>query len=215
MRKMHVPDGFLSPQVCLIGYGITGGAIWYSLSRINRETNRQEKIPKAALLTAAFFVTSSIYIPIPPTSIHLVLNGLMGIVLGYYAFPAILVGLLFQAIIFGHGGLSTLGINGVIMGLPAILAYYIFNLRHSFAKNNQFLTNIFAFVAGALSLGMAATMFTVLMVTTIPADIDVETEKIGIYVALVGYSIQMVIEGIFTVMLVSFLEKVKPELLEN
>jgi cobalt/nickel transport system permease protein len=212
---MHVPDGFLSPQVCLVGYGITGGAIWYSLSQINREKNPQEKIPKASLLTAAFFVISAISIPIPPTSIHLLLNGFMGIVLGYYAFPAILVGLLFQAVIFGHGGLSTLGINGVIMGLPAILAYYIFNLKNIFPKNTQFWSKIFAFLAGISSIGIAALMFTVLMITNITADLDVETEKIGIYGAMIGYSIQMIIEGIFTVMLVSFLEKVKPELLKN
>ncbi|MGK7879318.1 MAG: energy-coupling factor ABC transporter permease [Crocosphaera sp.] len=86
----------------------------------------QANIPKASLLTAAFFVGSSIHIPLPPTSIHLILNGLMGTLLGYYAFLAIPIGLFFQAVIFNHGGMSTLGVNTIIMGVPAIAAYHLF-----------------------------------------------------------------------------------------
>ncbi|NES73303.1 MAG: cobalt transporter CbiM, partial [Okeania sp. SIO2D1] len=127
---MHISEGILPAQLCISGYGITSFITWYSLRQINRLPNPQASIPKASLLTAAFFVASSIHIPIPPASVHLVLNGLLGTVLGYYAFPAILVGLFFQAIMFGHGGLTTLGINALIMGIPALLAYQIFQLRH-------------------------------------------------------------------------------------
>lgn len=93
---MHIPDGLLPPAVSISGYAITGGVTWFSLKQIHKQTNYQEEIPKASLLTAAFFVASLIHIPIPPFSIHLVLNGVMGLVLGYYAFPGILIGLFFQ-----------------------------------------------------------------------------------------------------------------------
>ena len=80
-------------------------------ARATPERNRpgREGVPKASLLTAAFFVASWIHIPVPPTSVHLVLNGLVGAALGYYAFPAILIGLFFQAVMFQHGGLTTPG----------------------------------------------------------------------------------------------------------
>jgi hypothetical protein len=42
---------------------ITGLATWYSLRQINRKPDPTAEIPKASLLTAAFFVASSIYIP--------------------------------------------------------------------------------------------------------------------------------------------------------
>ena len=128
---MHIPDGIVPAQICAAGYGLTGLLTWYSLRKIDRETQGDPaaSIPKAALLTAAFFVASSIYIPIPPSSVHLLLNGLLGVVLGYFAFPAILIGLFFQALIVGHGGLTTLGVNAAMMGLPALLAYHIFQLR--------------------------------------------------------------------------------------
>jgi cobalt/nickel transport system permease protein len=212
---MHIPDGILPPYLCVTGYGLTGGMIWYSLGQINREKNPQEKIPKASLLTAAFFVTSLIHIPLPPTSIHLVLNGLMGIVLGYYALPAILIGLFFQAVMFQHGGLSTLGVNTVMMGIPALVAYYVFQLRYLFVNklNRLFLTQVFSFFGGALALGLSATIFVMITITNISADLDASMEKNAILASLIGYSIQMLIEGIFTVMLVTFLEKVKPEML--
>ncbi|MFP4007617.1 MAG: energy-coupling factor ABC transporter permease, partial [Spirulinaceae cyanobacterium] len=98
---MHIPDGLLPSSVYISGYAITGGVTWYSLRQISQKSNPQTQIPQASLLTAAFFVSSLIHIPIPPTSIHFVLNGLMGIILGYYAFPAILIGLFFQAVMFG------------------------------------------------------------------------------------------------------------------
>ena len=91
---MHIPDGFLPPSVCITGYALTGGVTWYCLRQIQRDREIQANIPKASLLTAAFFVASLVHIPIPPTSIHLIFNGLMGAILGYYAFPAILIGLL-------------------------------------------------------------------------------------------------------------------------
>jgi cobalt/nickel transport system permease protein len=211
---MHLPDGILPPYLTVIGYGITGGMTWYSLRKINRTKNPQEKIPKASLLTATFFVTSLIHIPVPPTSIHLILNGLMGIVLGYYAFPAIVIGLFFQAVMFQHGGLSTLGINAAMMGIPAIFAYYIFQLKYLLG-NRPFVTQIFSFLAGASALGVSAAIFIIITITNIPADIDTNIEKNAILASLIGYSVQMLIEGIFTVMLITFLEKVKPEILEN
>ena len=212
---MHIPDGFVPPYICLTGYGITGGLTWYCLRQIDRDSQIQANIPKASLLTAAFFVASLIHIPIPPSSIHLVLNGMMGVVLGYYAFPAILIGLFFQGVMFQHGGLSTLGVNAVILGFPAIAAYHLFQLRNHLGSNRQMLTNILSFGAGAGALLLSATFFVVLMVTTISPDLDGDTERKAIYISLVSYLIQGVIEGSFTVMLVSFLNKVKPELLKS
>lgn len=212
---MHIPDGFIPPNICLAGYAITGGLTWYSLKQINRDRYTQANIPKASLLTAAFFVTSLIRIPIPPSSIHLILNGMMGAVLGYYGFLGILIGLFFQAVMFQHGGLSTLGVNAVIMGLPAIAAYHIFRLRDKFSGNRQMATSILAFAAGAGALLLSATIFVVLLVTTISGDLDADTERKAIYLSLISYIIQAAIEGVFTVTLISFLNKVKPELLKS
>ncbi len=212
---MHIPDGFLPPHVCLAGYALTGGATWYCLREINRDKYTQANIPKASLLTAAFFVASLIHIPIPPTSVHLIFNGLMGAVLGFYAFPAILIGLFFQAVMFQHGGMSTLGINAMILGAPAIAAHLIFRQRDRFSNKKQFLTKILSFAAGAGALLLSATMFAILLITHISPDMDVNAERTAILVSLGSYTIQAAIEGVFCTMLIAFLEQVKPELLRS
>lgn len=207
---MHIPDGFLPPSVYLSGYGITGLTTWYCLRQIRRAAVPvEQEIPKASLLTAAFFVASGISLPIPPTSIHFVMNGLMGIILGYYAFLAILVGLFFQAVIFGHGGMTSLGINGVIMGIPALITYYLFHGLKVLPLKLR------AFITGALAIGISASIFTIVMISFIPADINADVERKAILFSLVGYGIQSVLEGVFTMIIVTFLAKVKPGILSN
>lgn len=210
---MHISDGILPPRVCLAGYAITGFCTWYSLRKIRQQTNPTEQIPKASLLTAAFFVSSLIHLPIPPTSIHLILNGLMGVMLGYYAFPAILIGLLFQAIMFQHGGLTTLGVNAAMMGIPALFAYHIFQWGKPWQKEKSgWQQGFLAFVAGGGALALSSVIFTLIVLTFISEDLNVQAERTMTFLALGGYSIQAVIEGIVTVMVVSFLQRVKPEL---
>ncbi len=211
---MHIPDGFIPPSVCITGYAVAGGLTWYSLKKIQQDPNPQANIPKASLLTAAFFVVSSIHIPLPPTSIHLILNGMMGTLLGYYAFLAIPIGLFFQAVIFNHGGISTLGVNTIIMGVPAIAAYHLFSLRERIALPEKIKTKIFAFLSGMLALMLSATIFSAIAILTITPELDATLEQRAIFISLISYGIQGLIEGAFTFMLISFLEQVKPELLE-
>ncbi|HZG39395.1 MAG TPA: cobalt transporter CbiM [Nodosilinea sp.] len=214
---MHIPDGILPAQVCAAGYAITGVATWYSLRQINRRPEPAAEVPKASLLTAAFFVASSIYIPVPPASVHLILNGLLGVVLGYFAFPAILIGLFFQALVIGHGGLTTLGVNATMMGVPALLAYHIFQSRNTIGKllTEPTRTGVFAFLGGALGLGIAALIFLALIIFNIPAELNAGAEQTAVLTLSLGHIPLAIVEGTFTAMLVLFLRRVKPELLEG
>lgn len=211
---MHIPDGVLPATVCAAGYATTAATTWYSLRKINQKDDPQEGVPKASLLTAAFFVASWIHIPVPPTSVHLVLNGLMGAVLGWYAFPAILIGLFFQAVMFQHGGLTTLGVNATMMGVPALLAHVVFRLRNTGGQTSQLQTGIFGFLAGAGGLGVAALVAVALLVTTIPAHLDADVERASIYALIVAHVPLMAIEGVFTALVAVFLQQVSPELLD-
>lgn len=212
---MHIPDGILPAAVSAAGYATAGAATWHSLRQINQKEDPRESIPKASLLTAAFFVASWIHIPVPPTSVHLVLNGLLGAVLGYYAFPAILIGLFFQAVMFQHGGLTSLGVNATMMGVPALLAHFIFRLRNVVGKESRMWTGVFGFLAGAGGLGIAALISLILLVTTIPAHLDAEAERASIYALTLAHAPLMALEGAFTALVVLFLQRVRPELLED
>ncbi len=212
---MHIADGFLPAKVCIAGYAVAGAATWFSLRQIDRKTDPQENLPKAALLTAAFFVASLIHVPIPPASVHLVLNGLLGAVLGYYAFPAILVGLFFQVVMFQHGGMSVLGVNAVTIGIPALVAAYVFQLRYIFGRDNRRGLGVFGFLAGALGVGLSALIFFALVVSNVPAEVDAGAERSAVWLLTLAHLPLMAIEGLFTSTLVLFLHQVKPNLLQG
>ncbi|MGC9505556.1 cobalt transporter CbiM [Baaleninema sp.] len=211
---MHIADGFLPAKVCLTGYAITGAATWFSLRQIRRDPDPQANIPKASLLTAAFFVGSLIHIPVPPASVHLILNGLLGAVLGYYAFPAILVGLFFQAVMFQHGGMSVLGVNAAMMGIPALLSAYVFQFRHNFGSDNRTTLSVLGFLAGALGVGLSGLIFFAIVVTNVPSNLNAEAERSAVWLLTLSQIPLVVIEGLFTSMLVLFLQQVKPKLLQ-
>lgn len=212
---MHIPDGMVPPQVVIVGYAVSGGVMAWSLKQIERSDRTQEQIPKASLLTAAFFVSSSLHIPIPPASVHLVLNGLLGAMLGYYAFPAIVIGLFFQSVMFQHGGLSTLGVNALLMGIPALLAGYIFRSRFICGLKNRFWAGFFGFLAGGSAVALSATIFLSVVLFTLPADINQNLEQASLWALLFAHIPLVILEGIFTAMVVVFLQRVKPELINN
>ncbi len=213
---MHIPDGIISASAAIGGYAATGGLTWLSLRKIKKQYgDPRNGIPRAALLTAAFFAASLIHIPIPPISVHLVLSGLMGVMLGWFSFPAILVGLLLQAVMFQHGGLTTLGINACLMGLPALLAYYIFRLRLLFGRDKPLTNGLLAFIASFLAIALGAFMAALLIIFATPAYLDAAAERQAVIALSLAHLPVALLEGAFTVMVVLFLLKVKPTLLDG
>jgi cobalt/nickel transport system permease protein len=122
---VHIADGVLGWPWLLAGFAVAGALALAASWRV-----REEEVPPIALLTAAFFVASSIHVKLGPTSVHLLLNGLVGIVLGWRAPLAILLGVTLQALLIPHGGLSTIGVNATTEMLPALLAAALFPLLH-------------------------------------------------------------------------------------
>ncbi|MGI6308272.1 MAG: cobalt transporter CbiM [Dethiobacteria bacterium] len=214
---MHIPDGIISVSAAVGGYAVTGGMTWLSLHKIKKQYgNPRNVIPKAALLTAAFFVASLIHIPVPPVSVHLVLSGLMGVMLGWFAFPAVLVGLLLQAIMFQHGGLTTLGVNACLMGLPALLAHRLFSLRRFFGLQKPLPNGLLAFLASFTAVVAGAMIAALLLIYVAPASasFDAAAEKAAVLTLSLAHLPVALLEGVFTAMVVLFLLRVQPALLE-
>lgn len=122
---VHISDGVLAWPWLAGGFVIAGILLALSAWRI-----RDDEIPRVALLTAAFFVASLIHVKAGPTSIHLLLNGLVGIFLGRRAALAVFVGLLLQAVLMQHGGFWVLGVNACVMTAPALLSFGLFHALH-------------------------------------------------------------------------------------
>ena len=108
---MHISDGVLPVSVAVGGYAVSLGLTVWSARK-----TRNEDMPKLAVMTAAFFVASLIHVPFGPTSVHLIIPGLTGALLGPSAFLSIGLGLLLQSLLFQFGGLTALGVNALMMG---------------------------------------------------------------------------------------------------
>jgi cobalt/nickel transport system permease protein len=118
---VHIADVLPTP------WWVGGFVAAAALLAANARRLADAEVPRLALLSAVFFVASLIHLPIGGiTSVHLLLNGLVGLILGRRAVLAIAIGLVLQAALVGHGGYSTLGVNICIMTLPAYLASALF-----------------------------------------------------------------------------------------
>ncbi|MGE0651940.1 MAG: cobalt transporter CbiM, partial [Alphaproteobacteria bacterium] len=112
----HIPDGVLSLPVLAAGSTASVVALGVAVARL-----RSHDIPRTAVLAAVFFVASLMTLPVGPTTVHPLLNGLMGLVLGWAAIPAIVVSLFLQMIFFGFGGLTAFGVNVFNIAVPALV----------------------------------------------------------------------------------------------
>jgi cobalt/nickel transport system permease protein len=198
---MHISEGVLSGPVLASGIALTAAGTAVGLKKLD-----YDQIAKAGILSAAFFVASLIHVPIGPSSVHLILNGVVGLLLGWGAVPTILTALLLQAMLFQFGGITTLGVNTVIMAVPAILCYFLFG--RLIEKNKA------VAMAGAFAIGF----FSVLLAGVIAAAALMFTEKNFLEIAgliLAAHFPVMIIEGIVTAFCVAFLKKVQPELLSS
>jgi len=197
---MHISEGVIAAPVLVAGVAgaVAGCAI--GLKKMDLENT-----PKVAVLSSAFFVASLIHVPIGPTSVHLVLNGLVGILLGWISFPAVLVALLLQAVLFQFGGITTLGVNTVVMAVPA-LACYLLYARFVRSRNGG-VAAIAGFLAGATGILLAGMIVALFLMFTGEQFIAVAKLFIIVHVPV------MIIEGILTAFIVMFVRRVKPEVL--
>ena len=198
---MHISEGILSAPVLVTGAGLTITAVGYSLKNMEHK-----EVPKVAILSSVFFVASLIHLPVGPSSIHLILNGVMGVLLGWSAFPAILVALALQGVLFQFGGITTLGINTFNMASPAIICFYLFN-RGIKGKNN-FIALTLAFVCGSLAVLLSGIMLAAALVFI--GEPFLQVAKL----VLITHLPVMILEGVLAVFCIGFLRKVRPEILD-
>lgn len=198
---MHISEGVFSAPVLVTGAALTAVGVAVGLKKMDTE-----KVPLVGVLSSAFFVASLIHVPVGPSSAHLVLNGLLGLLLGWTAFPAILVGLALQALLFQFGGLTTLGINTFNMAMPAVCCYYLF--ARTIAHKHRGLSLGLAFVCGFMAISLSAILVALSLLFTGESFLEAAE------VLIVAHLPVMFIEGVITAFCLGFLKKVKPEILQ-
>lgn len=200
---MHISEGVLSPGVLIAGAALTTAGVAVGLKCLDHE-----EIPSMGILSAAFFVASLVHIPVGPASVHLILNGLLGLILGWKAFPAILVGLALQALLFQFGGITTLGVNTLNMALPAVICYYLFKWGVRIGTRRLIFT-LTAFACGCCAVFLGGVLVGFSLYLTGEAFLPAAKLVVAAHLPV------MLIEGFLTVACALFLRRVRPEILEG
>lgn len=194
----HIPDGVLSLPVLAAGAALAVGGIAMALPRLNEET-----IPRTAILSAAFFSCSLFVIPMGPSSLHLLLSGLMGLILGPLAIPAVAVALLLQALMFGFGGLTSLGVNIVNIAFPGVIFGALF--APWVASSGDMRAAVLAGICAALCV--MTTGLGVAVALALSSSEFVPSARI----ILITYIPLMLAEGLITGFAIALLKRVQPE----
>jgi cobalt/nickel transport system permease protein len=196
---MHISEGVLSGPVLITGIALAAAGTSVGLKKLDAD-----HIAQAGILSAAFFVASLIHVPLGPSSVHLILNGIVGLLLGWSAFPVILVALTLQAVLFQFGGITTLGVNTTIMALPAVSCYHLF--RKTIHKKTT-VAMIGAFACGAFSVLFSGIIAALALMFTEESFLEVSA------MIVIAHLPVMVVEGIVTAFCILFLKKVQPSML--
>lgn len=196
----HIPDGVLSAPVLTAGAILAAAGCAYGLRQL--ETDR---IPHAGLLSAACFVAAMAHFPVGVGSVHLILNGLAGVLLGWAAFPAVAVSVLLQALMFGFGGVAALGVNIVNMAAPAVFAGLLFRVALArFGPADRRTAAVAGLAAGLAVMATAALMATGLALSG--GELLTAAQ-----LALLSHLPVAVIEGFVTAAAAGLALRVKPE----
>jgi cobalt/nickel transport system permease protein len=165
-----------------------------------------EDTPKTAMLSASFFVASLIHVPFGPSNVHLILNGLAGILLGWAVFPALAVALFLQAVLFQFGGLTVLGVNTLTMALPGVAAHYLFRFACGLGRTPSVVFWLAAFI-GAFTVALSGVILTAALALG-------GREFIGVAAGIMAAHVPvMIADGFVSGSTALFILKVRPDLL--
>jgi cobalt/nickel transport system permease protein len=182
-------------EIALAADGILLPVLFFSSRRV-----QPEEIPKMGVFAAALFVISLIHFPVGLTSIHLCLFGLAGIIFGMRTIPVLFTVLLFQSLIFQHGGLISIGINTLFMSAGAILALLVW-------RTFPLPATVRSFCAGFLGIIFPATLISLLFLA-------IQYGR-GVMAFILVYLPSAFIEGLLTLTVIMYIRNNQPEIINE
>lgn len=147
---MHIPDGILSAPVLVTGTVLSAGILSVSVKKTREEFN-QKSVPTMGVMAAFIFAAQMLNFPIVgAASGHLIGGALSAILFGFWPATIVMTTIVaIQALIFGDGGITVLGVNFLNM---AIIAPGIASVAYHFCRKIQIPQQVSIFTSGFLSV---------------------------------------------------------------
>lgn len=213
MAHIHLEDGTFSPAWVLFWWAVTAVLIGLALMSLKRDSVSVRRLTIGAMCAAVGIAVFLVTIPVFG-GVHLNLTPLIGILAG----PAVggiatLVINLFSAAV-GHGGLGMIGVNTVINLTEVFLGYYAYRFLRTRIKAGRFASGF-----SAATLALVTTAVAVVAIISVAGiqDSHLEEEETAhnlVIVAAVNIVVG-VIEGLVTGYIVTFIGRIRPDLLEH
>jgi cobalt/nickel transport system permease protein len=125
---MHIEDGILPWSACIAYFAITAAFLFPAVLQINKRVRENPYYkPLLAMAGVGIFVISAMHMPVPVTGScsHPCGTPLSAIIVGPFATVLLsVIVLFFQAVLLGHGGITTIGANTVSMGIAGTFVGY-------------------------------------------------------------------------------------------
>jgi len=206
---MHIPDGFLNIPISAGTVLLSIGGLAAALRTI-RNKFQDRMIPTMGVLAAFIFAAQMFNFPVAGgTSGHLMGGVLAAIIVGPMAASVVLtVVLIVQCLLFQDGGLVALGANIFNMAIVGCWIGWAVYASISKLGHRGIYMSVAIFVGAWISvIAAASACATELAISgTIPIGIGLPA-MVGVH-TVIGIG-----EGIITLLVVSFVRKVKPELI--
>lgn len=206
---MHIPDSFIPMGQAIIYWVIALPFIFMSLKWARKELDDM-KVPILAALAAGIFAIQALNIPIGMgTSGHMVGAALVAIIFGSPMAGVLVLTLvlLVQGFVFGDGGITTMGANIVNMGvISGFVGYYTFA-----ALKNKTGIKAASFVGAWLGLLVSSVACAVEMYVAGTFPLEAGLAAMGLYHLIIGF----IGEGLITAIVITAIEKARPDLLDS
>jgi cobalt/nickel transport system permease protein len=236
MSHIHLPDGVLPVWLWVSGY-IAVILIWAILLRFMRKDNLRKRLPLLGMMAAVMVLGASV--EIIPIAYHVNLTVISGILLGpSLIFLATFVVNVILAL-FGHGGITVIGLNTLVLSIEGVAGYFLFRLFWRLLRRLTFAAFLGTFLAltistfamiGVVSLGTPHYEELIHQESgtgiigfelgkdkethqkeAVPAQ-EVNLKRFISIILPLGF-IGWVLEGIITVLVARYIQRLRPDLL--
>ena len=168
----------------------------------------------AAMCASVGFAVFQVEIPTPIGPVHMNFTPLIGILVGPGLGSLVVVVINIFSAAIGHGGWGMIGANSLINILEVSLGYYSFKLFKTKLKRGFYWSGF-----GATAISLTASAFVVVLIVAV-SEIQgsqlTKGEMVNNLLVLAALNtVAGAIEGVVTGYVVSFLGRVRPDLLER
>ncbi len=207
---LHIPDGFLSIGVSLVGWFLAVIFIGIALRQTKNQLGERQ-VPLMGILAAFIFAAQAINFPVAAgTSGHLLGGTLAAIVLGPWAGTLVMTAVIaVQALLFQDGGLLVMGWNILNMGvITTFTGYAVYMLVVRFLGTTTRSRLIGGFIGAWLSVVVSASATAIELAVSGTSPLNLGLPAMAGVHAIIGLG-----EAVITVGAIGLLQASRPQVI--